>query len=679
MSNLRNPFIYFIVVCTVFLLLPLKADAYEVSSAGGCSVPNSHPDAWRFYDTIKSFPGWTGNFYKEDTNSKEIHYKRVSLGGQNNAWADSSDIHYHISHGGTRYDSYYGKDLTAIIFEDGTTLVPSEARAAWGDTDLEWIGFRNCKLLNDASKAYWASSMNRLHLLLGFKTNSSKQDNFGKIWAQKMRTTTIPILWWSVTIPSQTITQAWFSATDATQPSGTIARVLAEVHNNYNDHLWGNGYTSPDPPVDSTYWWWDHIAGSPPYLPVKNLEAMTVYRVNPRKVDEAYAKTIGRAFGLTSEVGEMCGSLVMTDLNDAANPKIMEISKTTGHFNFHNDGRLFVADLNAKPFPEREAPEVAQSFLQQYGLLPQDAGAFSVEFDTITEEDRDSGNVRQTLTQNTNVVYARQIPADPAGGSVVSVAGAGARLKVYIAEDGSVMGAMGNWRDIEPMEAIPVNDFQKTWSFFDRFGNKVAIEPVPVLYDEARPNFETATQAYYEYSSQTYQTELIPCWIFEVDYLLQGKPVLTAETFIPAAERYIPPVVEIIKPAEFAIFNEGDRIGFDCLFEEGLGTPPYTFKWESSVDGLLSTQQTFDTNLLSVHCPNESLDCSPLPHTISVTVTDSKGISSTDTISITVDGKCNECTYSADLNRDGIVDLTDLAHHASRYLMQSGNGEEAPK
>ena len=675
MTNLKKSLIVCVVGAVVFLLLPLTASAYEVSSAGGCSVPNSHPDAWRFYDKIKSFPGWTGNYYRVDNNVKELQYKRVSLGGQNNSWIDGSDIHYHVSHGGSRWDSYYGKNLTAIIFEDGTSLVPSEARKAWGDSDLEWIGFRCCKLLNNTSKGYWANAMNRLHLLLGFKTNSSKQNNFGKIWAQKMRKTTIHILWWTITIPSQTVTQAWFSATDATQPSGTTARVLAEVHNNYNDHLWGNGYTSSDPPVDNWYWWWDHVAGSPPYLRVNDLQEMTVYKVVPRTVDEAYTKTIGRAFGLTGEVARTCDSLVMADLNDPANPKIMEISMTTGHFNFRNDGKLFVADPKGRNFPPEQAVEVAQSFLQQYGLLPGDARDFSVEFDTITEEDRDSGDVRQTLHQNTNVVWARQIPGDPAGGRMVSVAGAGARLKVYIAEDGSIMGGMGNWRNIEPMEVVPVNDSQKTWSFFDRFGEKIAIEPAPVRYDEAIPNFETAKQLYYEYSAQTYQTELIPCWMFEVEYYLEGEPVLTADTFIPASERYMAPVVEIVKPAEFETFNQGDMIGFDCQVVAGLGTPPYTFNWESSVDGALSTQQTFQTDLLSVHCPEVSLDCSPLPHTISVTVTDAKGLQATDTISIMVKGPCDECTDPADLNHDGIVDLADLAHLASRHLMQTGHGE----
>jgi hypothetical protein len=375
-------------------------------------------------------------------------------------------------------------------------------------------------------------------------------------------------------------------------------------------------------------------------------------------------------------VAEICdSSLALVDISDSNNPRILEVSKTTGHFYFHDDGKLFVADPKVGQFPVNQAVEVAQPFLSQHGLLPADAGDYSVEFDTITEEDRDKGTVRQTLYQNTNVVYARQIPADPAG-TRVSVAGAGARLKVYLYEDGKVMGAMGNWRNIQTRREIPVNDSQTTWSFFDRYGDKIAVEPVLVDYDEAKPNFETATQLYYEYSGNTYQTELIPCWMFEVDYYLEDKLILTADTFIPAVESYIPPVVEIIKPAEFKTFDHGEMVDFDCQVEAGLGTTPYSYKWESSVDGFLSNQKSFQTDQLSVHCPDESLDCRPLPHTITVTATDAKGFQANDSIQITVIGPCDECADPADLNRDNIVDLKDIAIEADRYLTQTGHVEQ---
>jgi len=43
---------------------------------------------------------------------------------------------------------------------------------------------------------------------------------------------------------------------------------------------------------------------------------------------------------------------------------------------------------------------------------------------------------------------------------------------------------------------------------------------------------------------------------------------------------------------------------------------------------------------------------------------------------ITIKGKCDECTDCADLNRDNMVDLKDLATWADRYLTQSIPGAE---
>jgi hypothetical protein len=246
----------------------------------------------------------------------------------------------------------------------------------------------------------------------------------------------------------------------------------------------------------------------------------------------------------------------------------------------------------------------------------------------------------------------------------VSVAGAGARLNVYIAEDESIMGARGNCRNIQTTSDIAVNDAMETWELFETYGEKVAIEPILVEYDEATADSNTAIQVYYEYSSHIRQTELIPCWMFEVDYSLDGEPVGTAKAFIAAAPSYML-VAEITTPATSTTFNHGDTINFDCDVVAGL----------SSVDGFLSTQKTFQTDQLSIHCPDESLDCSPLYHTITVTVTDAKGFQATDTITITVEGLCDECSLSADLDGNRKVDLKDFAYWASRYLTQSGGIE----
>jgi hypothetical protein len=680
-----NGFRKSLIVCFVaasFVIAPLQTLAWRVSAAGSCSVPNVHPDGRGFYYTVKSFPEWYGRYYANDYYCTDLHYKRKDLGGLNNNFIDRSDIHYHVGHGAVRWDGHYDKYLTAIICQNGSILLPSEARGAWGEIDIEWIGFRNCKLLDDTSRNYWAKAMNGIRLILGFKTSCYTHDKFGQQWAQKMRSkkkyskdmVNVYIY------PGMTITQAWFSTTDWTQPGGTTACVIAEWYPHYGDHLWGNGSTSPhDPPKDNYKHYWDHTVPYPPQQRVNSLSTMNVYEIVPRDVNDQYVRSIGTAFDLAADhVVEMCDSFVMADLSDSNNPKILEVSKMTGHFNYHEDGKLFAADPTMGQCPEELAHELAESFLADHGLIPDDADTtvYNVGFDTITEVNIDTNEVVQTLYQNTSVAYAREIFADSRETTKVSVAGAGARLIVYLTEDESIIGTRGNWRNVEVTGSINVNDSNTTWSFFDTYGEKVAIEPALVEYDEAIPDYATATQLYYEYSSHRQQTELIPCWMFEVDYYLDDELVLTANTFIPAAQSYMPPVVEIIKPAEFKTFEHGEMADFNCQVEAGFGTPPYTYIWESSVDGFLSTQKTFQTDQLSIRCPDESLDCSPLPHAITVTVTDEKGFQASDTIQITVNGPCDECADPADLDHSGTVDMIDFAHWANRYLTQTGHEEQ---
>ena len=674
MITLRKSLIICFVVFT-FSATGFETFAWQSSGCGGCNGSYFETCVDRFNNRVDSFSGWSQVFSLGCAACSEDYYKRSASGGSENSWVDGTSIHFRNSHCGLAWDSFWGKTLSSIPFTDGS-VTPGEAYRAWGDYDLEWMAVKCCSLLRDSSKAYWYTTFDGLHLMLGFKTSSYGATNFGRDWAQRMKKTTI--LWW--TWDGQTVTQAWFNTTDATQPSGTTARVLAEVYNNYNDHLWGQGSVSSDPSYNGWYWWWDHTAGSPPYLPVSAIPEMNVYRVVPRDVTEQYVQSIGRAFGLTGEVGEakQCDSLVMADLTDPANPKVLKVSKASGQFYFQNQGKLFVANPDAGQFPVEDAAEAATSFLEEYGLLPQDAGASTVEFDTIVEES-DQGEVRQRLQQNTNVVYARQLPGDPAGGQMVSVAGAGARLKVYLYDDGEhgeVMGAMGNWRNVEVMGSIPVNDFDRTWSFFDKYGEALSPAKAQVAYNRAVPIPTEATQGYYEHPGSAEQMELIPCWIVPVEYYQDDTLILRADTFIPGAESYFPPVVEITKPAEFKTFDYGEPIVFDCQVEEGFGTTPYTYLWESDVDGVLSNAQSFTSASLSVHCPDRSCDCSPVPHTINLTVTDAKGSESSDAIQITIIGPCDECTDCSDVNSDNVTDFKDVAILGGRWLTRSVPGAE---
>ena len=668
MNDFRKSLIAFFVAAT-FLVAPPDTFAYTVSGCGGCGAAYFYTCADRFCDEVDSFPGWSQTFCLGCADCSEDYYKSSSSGGSENSWIDASDIHFRNSHCTTAWDAFWGMNLSGIPFTDGT-VTPGEAFDVWGDNDAEWIASKCCSLLRDSSKGYWATTMDGLHLLLGYKTSSYGATNFGRTWARKMEKTTIHFLWWTWTFPGQTVTQAWFNTTDETQPAGTVARVLAETNACYNDHLWGQGSVLwPDPVDDAWYWWWDHTAGSPEYLFVNDLREMNVYEVAPRTVDEKYVKQIGAAFGLTGEVGDLCDSFII--INDK---QVLEVSKASGHFYFHDDSKLFVADLSVGQFPPTQAFERADSFLRQNELLPNDAGDHSVEFDTLTEENEENGEIGKVLYQNTNVVYARQLPGDPIGKVMVSVAGAGARIKVYLSEDGDVMGGMGNWRNVINIGAIPVMKSDDAKSFFDRYGEAISIVKAQALYDETKVDLGKATQAYYEHTGRARQHELVPCWILQdVEFFMEGQPVVTADVFIPASESYFPPVATIIKPAEFQTFDYGEPVGFDCQVEEGFGTPPYNFLWESNVDGQLSTQQRFTSSSLSVRCPDQSCDCSPLPHTIRLTVTDAKGSESNDSVQITILGECDECAHCGDVNKDSTFNFKDVAGMADGWLSQSGH------
>ncbi|RLJ01789.1 MAG: hypothetical protein DRP11_03855, partial [Candidatus Aenigmatarchaeota archaeon] len=79
----------------------------------------------------------------------------------------------------------------------------------------------------------------------------------------------------------------------------------------------------------------------------------------------------------------------------------------------------------------------------------------------------------------------------------------------------------------------------------------------------------------------------------------------------------------ITSPKNEEVWDEDDTVTFDALVAGG--TPPYTYTWTSSIDGLLSNSKTFTKTGLSQG-----------DHTITFTVTDSSGSSQSDSVTIHV-------------------------------------------
>ena len=661
---------------------------YEVSAAGGCKVPDSHPDAWRFLKKIKSYPTWEINFYLLYGYCREKYYKSRWLpDGYEYVWIDSSDIHYHVSHGGPRWDPYFGSWLTAVIFQNGDSLVPGEATngwppwvGAWGNEDLEWIGFRCCQLLDDASWWCWARSMNRLHLFLGFKTSSFVHDSFGEIWATGMRAQELVVgPGTTVIIPGRTVTQAFFSACDRTQPRGVVARSIAETLLCYSDHLWGNGFVSPDPVPDFWKWCWSHQVGSPDYLDVNDLSTMYVYEVAPRDVNEAYIRHIGNAFGFSTsdDIVDLCcetGTYVMVRKDDPcdcnSDSHVLEVQKSNGRYYYYDLGRLWrvdPCDANATIFDPNVAVSTATGHLTTYNLYPTDTGAGDVEIDYIVRKDtNDPCSPNEMYPQHTCVVYERQLVAD--GGRKVSVAGPGGRMKVYLDGSGTPTGAMGNWRPVQASGSVSVMDKEEIWDLYQQHGEKIAVTSPYLEYDTVITDANTATLAYYEHAGSEFQNRLIPVWIFDAQYFKDGNSVTTTQAFLPVNRSFCKPVVTITSPMDQSEYGEGAPVPFQAVVDANYGTPPCSYEWATDVDGVLSRSLSFTTDSLTVNCDSS---CNVITRAVTLTVTDSEGLQAVETVNVKINGVCPECPDPADLNGDGTVDFGDFAIIAEAWMNNS--------
>ncbi|MBU1260553.1 MAG: hypothetical protein KKE31_05260 [Planctomycetes bacterium] len=527
-----------------------------------------------------------------------------------------------------------------------------------GNKNLEWMGFRCCKLLNNKSRGYWANSMKGLHFLCGFKTNSYKRNNFGKRWAEQMS-------------QRKKIYQAWFKALDLTNQNGVVARVLAEARNNFYDRLHGYGYVSPDPPVDKYYYYKDHKSGSPPYLPVYHLDQMQVYEVIPRDVNESYIRDIGNHFGFSaSDAVEYHNDYLLMSRQDPpgdpCDPNLavhtLQVYTNSGQYSYFNTGPMWPSQTGLT-FPDpTTAYGQAEAFLTNSGLHMSDAGLYDVEYDTLCYAEGNDVNALTTDYIGCAVTYAREIEAFT--GTNVSVAGAGARLKVYLNQTGgdpNLPAAMGNWRNITSTGIVPVLPKQEVFDRFKEHGEKVSLEPISVEYNRVVSDLNTPKLAYYEHPGAELQAELIPIWIFSVDYYDGDELLTTADTFVPSAHEFYPPIANITSPGDGSEFEPNDVIDFNSVTDSNYGTSPYTYEWTSDIDGQLSTAASFSGSL-NIACVSDDNSIEVASHTIMLTITDADGRSSSESVDVTIRRFCS------DLNCDNIVNFGDLAVMGEQWL-----------
>lgn len=635
-------------------------------------IPCEEPQCEGFYYALRD-AGWTGKFNYGNCSAWAKDFQRSAIGGSENSIVDSADIVLFCDHGGyPSWDSFWNTGLSYIHFgcdgpNDDCNVSPGEAYRSYGDNDLEWMAFKACSVFGGGpgpyyNRGYWASTMNGLHLLLGFRNSSSCRTNFGEKWAKYMlgyRWCLFGNCFWLR--PPYKITQAWFRAVDKAQPSGVCARVLAEVHDNYNDYLWGRGYVSPDPTPDGTYWYWDHCSGTPPPRQLSpdllnQIETLPVYEVKDRVIDEAYVLEIAAAFGMSDTEVYSDTEYYYMIKNTGVDTYTLEVDKTSGGYAYENLSELWASPVETPTLlAEGEALRLGDQFYAGQGeelpgaayhtggatymveeqvevQMPSLQASLQAGLQTRSPDGLLEEQELSRIPVNSSLSYARVIDVHvglktASGGRRVeqvqlSTVGPGAREKLYLGDLGKILGAQGGMRDIQTTGAdVTVMTADKAWDLY-LADPTIALDPIPWVYNVVSRTAETL--GYYEHPQEQQQQELIPSWIFSATFTAEGEVIADGvAVYVPASTEYLPPIVSIQSPAEGAVFEAGQAVTFQGTVEE-RGTAPFTYAWQSSYSGPLGSGATLEAPL-----PAAILKSSLISHTITLQVTDANGQSGT--------------------------------------------------
>ncbi|MFA5783967.1 MAG: DUF6345 domain-containing protein, partial [Phycisphaerae bacterium] len=307
---------------------------------------------------------------------------------------------------------------------------------------------------------------------------------------------------------------------------------------------------------------------------------------------------------------------------------------------------------------DSQARTIADNFLGGCGMLTPDVNFASVT--SICQQNMQKSNHNQVVS---SAAYQKRVNYDrmiDVMGTKYPVVGPGGMITVLINDAWDVRMFIKTWRELFQTADMPLIGAATAVQKFHDLRQQALVKGSKIPICETI-KIDKVSLGYYEDNFYTHQEWIPPVYILDLTCDYQEYSEKT-RVYISAMNE--PLDAEISSPSDANVFDVNESIIFTGTVQGG--TPPYTYKWESDFDGVLSTSASFSTSELSLRRLGYPNICETLPHTISFTVVDSYGFESTEQIKVTIYQGCS------DFNNDGEVTFEDFAELAAGWMAEQG-------
>ncbi|RLI78082.1 hypothetical protein DRP05_08260 [Archaeoglobales archaeon] len=248
---------------------------------------------------------------------------------------------------------------------------------------------------------------------------------------------------------------------------------------------------------------------------------MMVYKCIDPDVKLEDVLLIAKRFGMKGQPKKVFDEFILTD-----GKYHLEINTKSGRIVYTDVSRWMVGNDVDKPSnlpSEKEAIDIARSYLANRGLMPEDAILRNVTHPKVVAMDKE-GRIISIGFEDIKVSFMRKINGFP-------VVGAGSKLDVEIGGNGDVISVYKVWRGYKPYKEFSIITPEQALDELKKIGVFTGIKGT----DEAM--IDEIYLGYYAKSASENQVFLQPVYVFEG--YVKGKH--RTEKF----KQYVPAISEI--------------------------------------------------------------------------------------------------------------------------------------